>query len=40
MGGYAIPELLLIPEFHTGSYQYALYPFIFFHFSDDVSLFR
>jgi hypothetical protein len=23
MGGYAIMELLLIPEFHTGTYQYA-----------------
>jgi sorting nexin-29 len=26
---YAIPELLFVPKFHTGTYQYILYPFIF-----------
>jgi hypothetical protein len=24
-----IPELIFVPEFHTGSYQYILYAFIF-----------
>jgi hypothetical protein len=27
---YTITELLFIPEFYTGTYQYILYPFIFF----------
>jgi hypothetical protein len=32
---------VLIPKLHTGTYQHRrmLYPFIFFHFSDGVSLF-
>jgi hypothetical protein len=29
MGRYTIPELLSVPEFHTGTYQYVLYPAIF-----------
>jgi hypothetical protein len=29
---YTIPELISVPEFHTGSYQYILYSFIFFPF--------
>jgi hypothetical protein len=35
------PELLSVPEFLTGTYQYVLglYQFIFFHFSDGISLF-
>jgi hypothetical protein len=42
MGRYTIPELLSVPEFHTGTYQYIglLYIFIFSHFSDGISLFR
>jgi hypothetical protein len=28
---YTIPDLF-VPEFNTGTYQYILYPFIFFHF--------
>jgi hypothetical protein len=35
---YTIPELLFVPEFHTGTYQYILYQCIFFHFSDGISL--
>jgi hypothetical protein len=27
---YTISELLLVPEFHTGIFQYILYPFTFF----------
>jgi hypothetical protein len=26
---YTVPELLFVPEFHTGTYQFILYPFIF-----------
>jgi hypothetical protein len=29
MGRYTIPKLLSVPEFHTGTYEYTLYPFIF-----------
>jgi hypothetical protein len=29
MGRYTIPELLSVPEFHTGTYQYVLYPALF-----------
>jgi hypothetical protein len=29
---YTIPELLFVPEFYTGCYQYILYPLYFFHF--------
>jgi hypothetical protein len=32
MGRYTIPELLFVPELHTGTYQYILYQFIFFRF--------
>jgi hypothetical protein len=32
-------KLLVIPEFHTGIYQYVLHPLIIFHFSDGTSLF-
>jgi hypothetical protein len=34
------PELIFVPEFHTGTCQFIMYPFIFFHFSDGISLFR
>jgi hypothetical protein len=40
MSRYTIPETLFVPEFHTGTYQHTLYDFIFFHFSDSISLFR
>jgi hypothetical protein len=29
---YTIPELLFVPELHTCTYKYILYPFISFHF--------
>jgi hypothetical protein len=32
IGRYTIPEILFVPKFHTGTYQYELYPFTFFHF--------
>jgi hypothetical protein len=28
-----------VPEFHTGTYQFMLQPFTFFHFSDGISRF-
>jgi hypothetical protein len=37
---YTILELIFVPEFLTGTYQYILYPFIFFNFSDSISLFH
>jgi hypothetical protein len=37
---YTIPELLCIPEFHTGTYQCILSQFIYLPFSDGISLFR
>jgi hypothetical protein len=40
LGRYTVPELLFIPSFHTGTCQYTLYPFIFSHLSDVISLFR
>jgi hypothetical protein len=33
IGWYTLTELLYVPEFHTSTNQYILYPFIFFHFS-------
>jgi hypothetical protein len=36
-----IPELLLVPDIHIGTYQYLIHPFIFFSVSSDgISLFR
>jgi hypothetical protein len=35
-----ISDLPLVPEFHTGTYQYILYPFIPFRFSEGITLFR
>jgi hypothetical protein len=35
-----IPELLYVPEFHTFAYQYIIHPFIFFRYSNSISLFR
>jgi hypothetical protein len=32
--------IFVVSEFHTGTYQYLLYTYIFFHFSDSISLFR
>jgi hypothetical protein len=37
---YPLPELLFISEFHAGTYQYKIYSFIFFSFSDVISSFR
>jgi hypothetical protein len=37
---HTVPELLFVHKFHTGTYQYILYPFILFHFPDGISLFR
>jgi hypothetical protein len=34
MGRYTVPELLFVPEFHTGTYQYILIHIFSFHFSD------
>jgi hypothetical protein len=39
IGRYIIPELF-IPEFNAGTYQYIVYPFLFFRFSDHISFFR
>jgi hypothetical protein len=30
VGRYTIPELLFVPEFHTGTYQHTLFLFHFF----------
>jgi hypothetical protein len=40
MGRYTILELPFVPEFHTGTHQHMLYPFIVLHFSDGISLSR
>jgi hypothetical protein len=37
---YNVPGLLYIPKFHTCTYKYTLYPFIFFRLSDGITSFR
>jgi hypothetical protein len=41
MGRYTIPELPFVPEFHTATYQYIhyIYIYLFIIFSDGIYLF-